>query len=60
MTQIAKFIVLGIVVVAAAMVLFGVIHFLAGLIWFFIKFVVIVAVLYFLVRWAIRKVEHTG
>jgi hypothetical protein len=60
MTSFWKLVVLGIVVVAAAMVLFGVIHFLAGLIWFFIKLVVIVAVLYFLVRWAIRKVEHTS
>lgn len=58
MSSFWKFVVLGIVVIAAAMILFNVISFLAGIVWFFVKLVVIVAILYVVVRWAVQKVEH--
>lgn len=58
MSSFWKFVVLAIVVIAAAMILFNVISFLAGVVWFFVKLIVIVAVLYVVVRWAVQKVEH--
>jgi hypothetical protein len=60
MSSFWKLVVLGIFVIAAAMLLFGVIHFLVGVLWFFIKLVIVVAILYFLVRWVLKKVEHTA
>lgn len=58
MSSFWKFVVLAIVVIAAAMILFNVISFLAGVVWFFVKLIVIVAILYVVVRWAVQKVEH--
>jgi hypothetical protein len=53
-----KFLVIGVLVIAGVVLLSGVIHFLVGIVWFFIKLIVIVAILYFVARWLFRKVEH--
>jgi hypothetical protein len=50
-----KLLILTVLVIAALVVLFGLIGFLAGVAWLIVKLAVAAAIIYFVVRFALRK-----
>ncbi len=55
MFTLLKLLVIVVLVVAAATVLFGVVSFLAGAVWFVIKLLILAAVIYAIFRFLVRR-----